>query len=406
MDSGKNRFFLVVSICLCCVISMIGISLWPVFLIQLRDVWALTNSQIGWISGAYFIGYVLATPIMVSLTDFVDARFMFICGCISSFIGCVGFAFFANDFLSAALFYALIGAGLAGTYMPGLQVLNARLEDDFRIKAVPWYTSSFGLGTGFSFLIMGLLLTYSNYKVSALIAAVGAFVAGLYLLIIVEPKSPKEGLKVQLNRHPLDLRPAFKKPKAMSFIYAYSAHTYELMAFRAWSFALFVFLSERSEYSLSYSQIATIFGLLTVLGMVASTTGAKFCLMFGRHKTITWIGGVTFMLAILSVVLLEGPLWVSLSILCIYNVAIMFDSGGLTAGTVSASENHDRGALLAVHSMIGFAGGAIGAPVVGYVLDLLGGERDIIAWSYALIIIGFGSLLVSLIQSPAWRFNK
>ena len=154
---------------------------------------------------------------------------------------------------------------------------------------------------------MGLLLTYSNYKISALIAAFGAFVVGFYLLIFVEPKSPKEGLKDQINRHPLDLRPAFTKPKAMSFIYAYSAHTYELMAFRAWSFALFVFLSERSEYSLSYSQIATIFGLLTVLGMVASTTGAKFCLMFGRHKTITWIGGVTFMLAILSVVLFETP---------------------------------------------------------------------------------------------------
>ena len=403
MDSGKNRFFLVVSICLCCVISMIGISLWPVFLIQLRDVWALTNSQIGWISGAYFIGYVLATPIMVGLTDFVDSRFMFICGCISSFIGCVGFAFFANDFLSAALFYALIGAGLAGTYMPGLQVLNARLEGDFRIKAVPWYTSSFGLGTGFSFLIMGLLLTYSNYKISALIAAFGAFVVGFYLLIFVEPKSPKEGLKDQIKRHPLDLRPAFTKPKAMSFIYAYSAHTYELMAFRAWSFALFVFLSERSEYSLSYSQITTIFGLLTVLGMIASTTGAKFCLVFGRRKTISWIGLLTFLVALVSAVILNGPLWLSISVLCLYNVVIMFDSGGLTAGTVSASDDYDRGALLAVHSMIGFAGGAIGAPIIGYVLDLTGGEGEIFAWSCALFVLGLGSLLVSLIQLNAQR---
>ena len=403
MDSGKKRVSLVVSVCICCVISMIGISLWPVFLIQLRDVWALTNSQIGWISGAYFIGYVLATPIMVSLTDFVDARFMFICGCISSFIGCVGFAFFANDFLLAALFYALIGAGLAGTYMPGLQVLNARLEGDFRIKAVPWYTSSFGLGTGFSFLIMGLLLTYSNYKVSALIAAFGAFVVGFYLLIFVEPKSPKEGLKDQINRHPLDLRPAFTKPKAMSFIYAYSAHTYELMAFRAWSFALFVFLSERSEYSLSYSQITTIFGLLTVLGMIASTTGAKFCLVFGRRKTISWIGLLTFLVALVSAVILNGPLWLSISVLCLYNVVIMFDSGGLTAGTVSASDDYDRGALLAVHSMIGFAGGAIGAPIIGYVLDLTGGEGEIFAWSCALFVLGLGSLLVSLIQLNAQR---
>ena len=38
---------------------MIGITLWPVFLVQLRDVWELSNSQIGWISGAYFVGYVV-----------------------------------------------------------------------------------------------------------------------------------------------------------------------------------------------------------------------------------------------------------------------------------------------------------------------------------------------------------
>ena len=161
MASGIHSIKLVISLCICCLISMIGISLWPVFLIELRNVWELNNTEIGWFSGSYFIGYVLATPLMVGLTDFTDSRFMFISGCISSFIGSVGFALFANDFLSACFFYALIGAGLAGTYMPGLQVLNARLDDDFRIKAVPWYTSSFGLGTGLSFFIMGLLLTYS-----------------------------------------------------------------------------------------------------------------------------------------------------------------------------------------------------------------------------------------------------
>ena len=65
-----------------------------------------------------------------------------------------------------------MGAGLAGTYMPGLQILNARLSDDFRVKAVPWYTSSFGLGSGISFLVMGYLLAYSNYTVAALLGAI------------------------------------------------------------------------------------------------------------------------------------------------------------------------------------------------------------------------------------------
>ena len=385
---------------------MIGISLWPVFLIELRNVWELNNTEIGWVSGSYFIGYVLATPLMVGLTDFTDSRFMFISGCISSFIGSVGFALFANGFLSACFFYALIGAGLAGTYMPGLQVLNARLDDDFRIKAVPWYTSSFGLGTGLSFFIMGLLLTYSNYKVAALIAALGSLIAGLYILVFIQPRRPSKETQESLQRHPLDLRPAFKKPKAMSYIFSYSAHTYELMAFRAWSFALFVFLGSNSAYSLTYSQIATIFGLLTIFGMFASTTGAKFCLMFGRHRSILWIGGVTVLLAIACAISLDAPLWFSVGLLCIYNIAIMFDSGGLTAGTVTASDPHDRGALLAVHSMIGFAGGAIGAPLIGFVLDFMGGETELRAWVFALFMMGFGSFLVSVIQYMSLRSDK
>ncbi|MFL2798522.1 MAG: MFS transporter [Paracoccaceae bacterium] len=406
MVSKTHSINLIISVCICCLISMLGISLWPVFLIELRDSWELTNTEIGWIGGSYFIGYVIATPIMVGLTDFTDSRLMFITGCISSFIGSIGFAIFANGFFSACFFYALIGAGLAGTYMPGLQVLNARLGDDFRIRAVPWYTSSFGLGTGFSFFIMGLLLTYSNYKVAAFLAALGSLVAGLYVLAFIQPKSPLKERQKGLRRHPLDLRPAFKKPKAMSFIFSYSAHTYELMAFRAWSFALFVFLSSNSEDSLTYSQIATIFGLLTIFGMFASTTGAKFCLMFGRHRSIFWIGLVTVLLAIACAISLEAPLWFSVGLLCFYNIAIMFDSGGLTAGTITASDPHDRGALLAVHSMIGFAGGAIGAPLIGFVLDFMGGETELRAWVFALLMMGFGSFLVSVIQYTSLRSDK
>jgi len=95
-----------------------------------------------------------------------------------------------------------------------------------------------------------------------------------------------------------------------------------------------------------------------------------------------------------------------LGILCVYNVAIMFDSGSLTAGTVSVSDPEDRGALLAVHSMIGFAGGAIGAPVIGYTLDIAGGEENLLAWSLALLLMGIGSFLVSIIQSRFWSYNR
>ena len=95
--------------------------------------------------------------------------------------------------------------------------------------------------------------------------------------------------------------------------------------------------------------------------------------------------------ALISVIVafsLEGPVWIAVAGLWIYNGFIMLDSGALTTGTVEAGDAYDRGALLAVHSMIGFGGGALGGPVVGDVLDQTGGASMIGAWFYALLTMG------------------
>ena len=83
--------------------------------------------------------------------------------------------------------WMLVGAGLAGTYMPGLQILNARLDDSARVRAVPWYTACFGIGTGGSFAVMGVFLAYADYRLAALIGSVGAFIAALLVLFFVQP---------------------------------------------------------------------------------------------------------------------------------------------------------------------------------------------------------------------------
>ena len=75
----------------------------------------------------------------------------------------------------------------------------------------------------------------------------------------------------------------------------------------------------------------------------------------------------------------------------------MLDSASLTAGTVSRANEHDRGALLAVHTIIGFGGAALGAPAIGFVLDKAGGETDLHGWAIALMTTGLGSALVWLI---------
>ena len=76
----------------------------------------------------------------------------------------------------------------------------------------------------------------------------------------------------------------------------------------------------------------------------------------------------------------------------------MLDSGALTAGAIESSDPDIRGAVLAVHSVVGFTGGALGGPLIGLILDHFGGETSEVAWSCALIFMGLGSLIVFLIQ--------
>ena len=380
------------------VLASLSFALWPVFLTKLGPEWELNNIDIGWISGAYFFGYLIATPVLVGLTDRVDARFIFLGGCAFSFTGCFLFALTAVDFWSAALALALVGAGLAGTYMPGLQILNARLDNTARLRAVPWYTASFGIGTGGSFALMGIFLAYADYRLAALICSGGTFLASIIILFFVPPNILRPPSETHKKRHPLDLRPAFYKPEALSYIVAYGAHTYELFAYRTWCFALIIFLVGRADEPFGIGAATIIVSLITVTGLLASLLGAKICLTFGRHRVIALIGAASVLMSFLAALSLDGPFWMAIASLWIYNVFIMLDSAALTTGTVEAGDVHDRGALLAVHSMIGFGGGALGGPVIGYVLDRDGGIATIDTWFYAVLAMGVGSAIVFFVQ--------
>jgi hypothetical protein len=227
--------------------------------------------------------------------------------------------------------------------------------------------------------------------------------AAMLVLFLVQscPAAPLPATKKK--RHPLDLRPAFRKPVALGYILAYGTHTYELFAFRTWSFALLVFLASRADGGMGIGTVTIIVSLITVTGMLSSLLGARLCLAFGRHRVIALIGGSTALVSVIVAHSLYGPVWIAVAGLWIYNGFIMLDSGALTTGTVEAGDAYDRGALLAVHSMVGFGGGALGGPVVGYVLDLTGGATMMGAWFFALLAMGAGSAIVFAVQRHFWR---
>ena len=185
---------LVPLLCLTLVLSTTGFANFVALIPEFSDLWSLSNSEAGWISGIYLVGYVIAVPILAGSTDRVDAKRIYLLSAVIGLISAFGFAYFAEGFWTAITFRFLYGIAMAGTYIPGLQILNDRLDEPTRIRAVPWYTASFGLGTGASYILTGYLIGVLEWPFVFITAGGLQFVCFMVILTLVpsQKKVPTE----------------------------------------------------------------------------------------------------------------------------------------------------------------------------------------------------------------------
>src|SRR5687767_1889157 len=108
--------------------SMAAFAAYTTLLPLFQKEWQLSNSQAGLIGGIAFAGYMTAVPVLTALTDRIDSRRIYLGACCLSAVGAAGFALFAQGLWTALIFQFVIGAGLGGTYMPGLKTLTDHLE--------------------------------------------------------------------------------------------------------------------------------------------------------------------------------------------------------------------------------------------------------------------------------------
>jgi MFS family permease len=390
-NSGALR--VVGLLCLAEVLSMTGFAVYPAFLALLRDAWGISNSEAGLIGGAFYGGYMIAVPILSSLTDRFDARRVYMMSCLLSGISAVGFAFFADGVVTAALFQALAGAGLAGTYMPGLKALTDRVAGPRQSRYIAFYTSTFGIGTSLSLLLAGWLGGLISWRWAFGLIAAGPAAA---VLLVVSGLRPLPLPRAEARRSALlRLDVVLRDRSVMGYILGYSVHCYELFGMRSWMVAFIVFaygLAQASEPWLSATEAAAIINLM---GLPASILGNEAAGRIGRLRYIAAVMMVSGSLAWLAGFTAGWPWWVTTLLLAVYFVCIMGDSAALTAGLIAAAPPHQRGAAMAVYSFMGFGAGFIAPLVFGAVLDVAGGKSDVTAWGTAFGSLGAGCLIVS-----------
>lgn len=390
--SGNGLVFLM---CAVQVASLLGASAFVTLLPHFMEMWSLTGSQAGILSGVYYAGYVLFVPFLVGLSDTVDSRTIFMWSSLLLVISLVGFGLFAEGFWSAFFFRVLGGIGRAGTYMTGLKALTDRLEGQGSSRAIAFYTATFGVAGAASIFLAGLFYTVAGWQWTFIIVGFGPVLSILMVWGLLDYKAPHRPEKIEWIP---DFRPVFRNRKALGYMIAYSLHTGELMAYGSWVVAFLVFSVSLQPDGASLWDPVTVAAIGSLLGLVASISGNELAERFGRRRLITGVVLVTVSLGA-TIGFTAGLSWHWVVFFClVYSFMTAADSASVTAGTIAAAEPRYQGVTMAAHSFIGFGGGFLAPILFGVVLDIAGGTSSIFAWGMSFATISlltlFGPLAI------------
>ena len=388
-------------LCIAEIGTMLGYATFPTLLATLQQAWGMSNTEAGVVSGAYFGGYMLAVPLLTALTDRHDARHIYLFACALAAVGSFGFAFAAQGFITAALFQACVGAGLAGTYMPGLKILSDHVQGPRQSRYVSFYTTSFTLGASASFLLPIVLMPALSWQMVFAVSGAGPLIAAVMVWRI----PPVERPRPRAASSPLamlDFRPVLRNRPAMGYILGYTAHCFELLGSRSWLVA-FIGFAAATHGGAAVVAPAVIAAVVNFIGMPASIFGNELAMRYGRRRMILLY---MFLSGLMSCVVgFTAPLSTGITVfcLCLYTALVMADSSSLTAGTVAEAAPDRRGITLALHSTLGFGAGIVSPTLFGWVLDHAGGNASVAAWGMAYASQGIFCLLAPLVLLFAGR---
>jgi MFS family permease len=387
--------------------ALLGFACYAVVLTTLQEEWHLSNLQSGLIASAFFFGYMLMVPLATALTDRIDAKKVYLIGGLSATCGLLGMGLFAYNFWTALIFMALNGAGLAGTYMPGLKILSDRIKTGELTRHIAFYTAFFGIGTGFSYLCSGWILSGLGWRYVFGLIALGPFTAFLIVLLFIPALANEKWhgpIRIRLHDiFPVDKwRLVLQDKTASGFIFGYTAHSIELFASRSWIVAFFGFcaIASGEPFLLAATSLA---GVINFFGVPSSIIGNEVALRIGRQK---WIFFVMLSSAAFGVALAMSTgqsWWLIIALAVGHTIFIMADSATLTAGLVISAQENIKGAAMGLHSLMGFGGGLLGPAIFGFVLDLTGSRASQVSWvwAYAAVVV-WGVLFVLYERRNGW----
>ena len=381
-------------VCLAEISGLSSIAAFPALLPTFKTLWQLSNTALGWISAAYYAGYMIFVPILAGITDRIDARKIMCAGSIFSVLTALGYAFTAQGFWSALILRFLAGISLAGIYMPGLKLVSDHTEGKLQSRFVSFYTASFSVGASLSYLLAGEINEAAGWRWAFIASAAGGAIA-LAIVVMAVPAGKTHGSQKRISLS--DFNVVLRSRPVMAYVLSYAAHMWELFSFRAWIVAFLVFSIQRQPAEAFVWSPTQVAFLINLIGVPASIGGNELSRIFGRRKLISTVMLVSTGLGAVIGFTAALPYFLVVLLTIFYGMTITGDSASLTAGAVSAAPPHLRGTTLAVHSTFGFGAAFLGPLTVGVLLDIFGG--GLLAWG-----MGFFAMAAACLLGPVFLY--
>lgn len=384
--------------CLAEVLGMVAFAAYSANLPGFIREWGLSNTEAGWIGGVFSLGNILAIPILVSLTDRIDARTVYLGSTAVMGLAYLGFGLLADGFWTALLFRGLSGAGFGGTLIPGLRLLSDLLEGPAQTRAITLYSACGAVGGATSFLIAGLTLPALSWRWVFLFGAAGCLLAALLVLLAV-PRTARKGGGPGTAL--LDFRPVIRNRPALAYILCNFGHTLENYGARGWTVAFLTFALAAQGAPDPGVPTPILMSAIVIVGFFGNYMGGALAARLGRRRAVLAIVTASLLAATAAGASAALPFAFVMALVMLHSVTMTLDNAVLNAGAIAAAAPALRGATMAVYGLFGFVGAMLGPTLFGLVLDLVG-SGSVLGWTAAFASLGLAGFLgaIALLAGP------
>ncbi len=318
---------------------------------QLSTLWGLDAQQVGWLTAAVQLGFVVGTAVaaVLNLADIFPSRAYFATAAVLG-AGANAALLAAPGYEAALVLRFLTGFLLAGVYPPAMKMIAT------------WFRSSRGLAIG---TIVGALTVgkAAPYLVRAfegatlqyvILSASGAALIAALLVGIGYREGP-----FPFARRPFswDLAGAVMRDRPTRLAMGgYFGHMWELYAM--WTFVpifffeFFTLRGHSEEAVLAYSG-AVGFAVIA-MGALGCVLAGVWADRLGRERITIWAMATSGLCALLIGWLLHAPFILVLTIALIWGFTVVADSAQFSAVITEVAPSHAVGTALTLQTSLGF----------------------------------------------------